>query len=269
VLLCKGAENNECLTRAQVASLETIQKGPQAPGTGQALYFGFEPTSAAVADNWERWLLNTDPHADSQLTFAEQFYRHLVFRADEWNVNRFAGVHDFTLANETTSAGKSLAQLLDATDPDLGALEHQGGKLLMYFGWADAVLAPRAAIDYYEKVGRRFGGIVNTQRFFRLFMVPGMTHCQGGPAPDAFGQSSVSVPLRDDLQHNIRRALEAWVERGTVPQSLVAAKYVKGNTALGVEATQLLCPFPQHAVMRDPADPKRASNYVCSDDNRQ
>ena len=262
-LLCQGAQTENCLTAAQVSSLETIQSGPRAPEGGEPLYFGFEPTSAALPDNWQRWIVNADPAAHSQLTFAEQFYRHLVFDRSDWTLQDFRPERDFRQASETSTAGQPLAAVLDATSTDLTSLELRGAKLLMYIGWADAVVAPRAGVDYYERVSQRLGGFGRAQQFFRLFMVPGMTHCQGGPAPDAFGQSSVSPGLRDDAQHDIRRALEAWVEHGVAPKSLVAAKYVGDVKRRDVQATQLLCPYPQYPEPLRAGDPQHASSYAC------
>jgi Tannase and feruloyl esterase len=264
VLSCKGRRTADCLTSRQVAALEVIQSGPRDPD-GRARYFGFEPTTAAVPDNWQRWIVNPDPRANSQLTFAEQFYRHLVFGRADWTIESFDGGRDVALARESSTAGQALTGLLDATDTDLGELERHGAKLLMYFGWADAVIAPRAGIDYYRRVSRRLGGFANAQRFFRLFMAPGMTHCQGGPAPNAFGQSPVSPGLSDDARHDIRRALEGWVEGDIAPKSLVAAKYVRDDPGQGLVATQLLCPFPQHASLGRAGDPRQADNYVCVD----
>jgi feruloyl esterase len=53
-------------------------------------------------------------------------------------------------------------------------------------------------------------------------MVPGMYHCQGGDVPDAFGQSPVSPAAAPDADHDIRRAIEAWVEQGSAPAQLIA-----------------------------------------------
>jgi feruloyl esterase len=75
-------------------------------------------------------------------------------------------------------------RLLDATDPDLSAFRSRGGKLLMYFGWADTALPPLMGIDYYEKALVKNGA--GTPDFFRLFMVPGMFHCRGGVGTDRF-----------------------------------------------------------------------------------
>jgi feruloyl esterase len=113
----------------------------------------------------------------------------------------------------------------------------------MYFGWADALISPRMGLDYYQRVSERMGGVERTQAFFRLFMVPGMTHCQGGPAPYAFGQAAIVPALRDDPDHDIRRALEAWVERGRAPDRIIAAKYVNDNPSQGVAMTATLHPW--------------------------
>ena len=104
----------------------------------------------------------------------------------------------------------------------------------------------------------RMGGVHRTQAFYRLFMVPGMMHCQGGPGANAFGQASVAPGLYDDPRHDVRRALEAWVERGAAPRSIVAVKYVNDDPAKGVAMTTPLCAYPGLAE-------SRGKGYVCID----
>lgn len=230
-MLCKGEETNECLTRTQAATLALIQRG-------------FEPTAAAVKENWDRWIVNADRKAFTQLTLGEEFFRNMVFADATWRVEDFDPERDVALAHSTRVAGEPLSHILNATRSDLAELERRGGKLLMYFGWADALISPRAGLAYYEEVIRRTGSVEKTHAFFRLFMVPGMTHCQGGPGPNVFGQSSVTPGLRDEAAYDIRRALEAWVERGVAPERVVAVKYVDDDPARGVARTGELCPFP-------------------------
>ena len=50
----------------------------------------------------------------------------------------------------------------------------------------------------YDSVGE-------VQSFYRLFMAPGMAHCDGGPGPNSF-----------DMQ-----AMEQRVERGSAPESII------------------------------------------------
>jgi pimeloyl-ACP methyl ester carboxylesterase len=186
--------------------------------------------AGAPALNWTQQLATfaSQPAGDmrSQLTLADQFFRYMVHDDPTWNVGRFAGQRDVELARQRRIGNETLSQVLDATDPDLTRFEQRRGKLLMYFGSADDLISPQAGVDYYERVIARMGGIERTQAFFRLFMVPGMGHCQGGAEPHAFGQAYVAPGLRDDPEHDIRRALEAWVEQGKVPERIVEAAQV-------------------------------------------
>ena len=77
-----------------------------------------------------------------------------------------------------------LHQILDATDTDLSAFRQRGGKMMMYFGWADPQLNARMGVEYYEQVVEKMGA--STGEFFRLFMVPGMFHCGGGVGTSQF-----------------------------------------------------------------------------------
>jgi len=186
--------------------------------------------AGAPALNWTQQLATFASHpagdVRSQLTFAEQFFRYMVYDDPTWTLARFEWPRDFERAQQRRVGNETLRQVLDATDPDLSRFERRRGKLLMYFGWADDLISPRAGVDYYERVVAQMGGIERTQEFFRLFMVPGMGHCQGGAAPHAFGQAYVAPGMRDDPEHDIRRALEAWVEQGKVPERIVEAAQV-------------------------------------------
>jgi pimeloyl-ACP methyl ester carboxylesterase len=186
--------------------------------------------AGAPAYNWTLQLATfaAKPAGDvrAQLTFAEQFFRYFVHDDPAWTLARFDSQRDFAFARQRRIGNQTLSQVLDATDIDLTRYEQRRGKLLMYFGWADDLISPQAGVDYYERVVARMGGSERTQAFFRLFMVPGMGHCQGGAAPHAFGQAYVAPGMSDDPEHDIRRALEAWVERGTVPERIVEAAQV-------------------------------------------
>src|SRR6185436_19418805 len=65
---------------------------------------------------------------------------------------------------------EEISLILDATDPDLSAFRRHGGKMLMYYGWADPQLNARMGVEYYERVVENMGA--STSDFFRLFMVP-------------------------------------------------------------------------------------------------
>lgn len=227
-LLCLGPETDRCLTAPQARALTAIQDGARDPATGRPLSFGFEATSAAAPGGWDAWIVNPDRTSKSQITFAEQFFAHVAQARPGWRVEDLRWPQDL-------AAAKALAPTLDATDPDLSRFRARRGKLLIYAGWADPVIPPRSAIDYYEHLDSSTG--------VRLFMVPGMLHCQGGPAPAAFGQAPIAPAARADRAHDIRRALEAWVEQGQAPERLVAVRYRDDDPHKGVAATRTLTPY--------------------------
>ena len=85
------------------------------------------------------------------------------------------------LAEETT------AKALNATDADLSPFRARGGKLIVYHGWNDPAIPAINAVNYYDSVVAKMGrGDVDS--FMRLYMVPGMQHCDDGPGADSFGQ---------------------------------------------------------------------------------
>jgi feruloyl esterase len=73
-----------------------------------------------------------------------------------------------------------LAAILNANNPDLSEFRKAGGKLLLYHGWSDAALSALGTIDYVESVYRLDASAKND---VRLFMMPGVLHCAGGPGP--------------------------------------------------------------------------------------
>ena len=75
---------------------------------------------------------------------------------------------------------------------DMNAFKEAGGKLLIWHGWADASVPPQHAVDFYEALGKKEGGIAVAQDFARLFMVPGMDHCGfQGPGLSGYGHRSI------------------------------------------------------------------------------
>jgi feruloyl esterase len=122
--------------------------------------------------------------------------------------------------------------------------------LIQYHGYSDPDISPLNSIDYYESVVRfsargGAGGLADTKRFYRLFMVPGMYHCNGGPGPNTF---------------DAVKALEDWVERGAAPERIVATHSTSGT----VDRSRPLCPFPQEAQWKGSGATDRAENFVCA-----
>jgi feruloyl esterase len=95
--------------------------------------------------------------------------------------------------------------------------------------------------------------------FYRLFLVPGMQHCSGGPGANTFGQGA---PLADS-DHDVIKALEAWVEQGKAPAQIIATKYTNDDPTQPALFTRPLCPYPTMAAWNGTGDASDAANWSC------
>ena len=142
-----------------------------------------------------------------------------------------------------------MGPIINNINPDLRAFQANGGKLIQYHGWADPDISPINSINYYQSVvqfmDRDGRGLSETKGFYRLFMVPGMFHCNGGPGPNTFDALS---------------ALEQWKEKGAAPEQMVATHATNG----AVDRTRPLCPYPQEAQWKGTGSTDQADNFACA-----
>jgi feruloyl esterase len=111
----------------------------------------------------------------------------------------------------------------------------------MYHGWNDPSISPLNTINYYEKVAAT---VKNTEEFARLFMVPGMLHCGGGPGPNSFDTVA---------------ALEQWIEQKQPPERIDATHMTNG----AVDRTRPLCAYPKSASYTGSGSTDDAASFVC------
>jgi feruloyl esterase len=245
VLTCKaGQDPASCFTPKQVKAIKDIWAGAH-DSSGQLIFPGLVPGGEAGPAGWATWLTGSAPYSGLHWTSADGFFKYIVYDDPNW---------DFRASNYDTDAKmavKKAGQPLDAVDPNLLPLKQRGAKLIVYHGWSDPDISPLNSINYYESVVTRVGGtkgreqaLSDTQDFFRLFMVPGMQHCTGGPGPSRFDMLS---------------ALEQWVEHGVAPQQVVAAHVTNGVT----DRTRPLCPYPQIAAYKGSGSTDEAGNFAC------
>lgn len=166
--------------------------------------------------------------------WAHSFFKFLVFNDPSWDYS------DYDVANARKDA-RLTSTFMNATNPDLDAFKAKGGKLIVWHGWSDPLTA-LASIKYYEQVKERDAGV---RDYFRMFLMPGVLHCSGGPGPD-----TVDWPA----------AIADWVENGKAPDQVIARKAAAGGA---VSRTRPLCPYPQHAEYTGSGSTDDAANFVC------
>jgi len=258
---CSSTSGQTCLTPAELAALQQIYAGKDP----------FVPPMIKGAENipggWSSWILpNNNPRTGAPGTpllhsvIADAF-EWLMFDPDRPGFN-YLTQFDW---NTDPYLMQGAAQIFNATDPDLHDVMRNGKKILMYHGFGDPGANPirsiryrQAVIDFMnerlgqherhdedrrkqheedESLGERF-----TDRFLRLYLVPGMAHCGGG-----VGHSDVDwiTPL------------QGWVEDGVAPRAIIGTKP-------GTTSTRPHCPYPQEAVYRG-GDATQASSFSCTE----
>jgi feruloyl esterase len=254
-LLCKGAESDACLTAPQIDALKKLYSGPVTSG-GVVLFPGHAVGGASGGNGWTAWVTGNATGARTVgASFGIGFFANMVFESAMWTPMAFDAERD------AKTADNELAATLNATSADLGRFARRGGKLLLYHGWSDPAISPMNSIDYYNAVVAKTG-TTTAEKMLRLFMVPGLQHCSGGPGPNEFGQTNRAQP---DSEHDINLALERWVEQGMAPAHIIATLYAGGaGGANTVTRTRPLCPYPQVAKWKGAGSTDDAANFTCA-----
>jgi len=253
--VCKGADTDACLTHAQANILKDIYKSSYLPD-GKLVYHGLLPGAEVGENGWQGWITGDAPNKSAGAAYSTGYFGNLVYSNPNWDLKSFDLARDLKAAQEKTGPA------LDAVNPDLRPFKARGGKLILYHGWNDAAISPLATIDYYNSVVQTLGQ-ADTSSFVRLFMVPGMQHCGGGPGPVDFGQWGPAFdPILDDAAHNITTALETWVEKGTAPEQVIA-RGTFDAAAKKIPFAQPICAYPKAAQYKGSGDKKDAASYTC------
>jgi feruloyl esterase len=237
-LLCHGNDAPTCLTAPQVEAVKKLYEGP-----GEQIYPGLLPGGETGPGGWGNWITGAKPGASGHANLGLPFFKYIVFENPDWDVQSFKFETAPGFDNDVQFLDDKLAAIFNATSPDLHAFQQNGGKLIQYHGWSDPDITPLNSIHYYESVQAATPG---TSEFYRLYLVPGMQHCGGGPGPTQFDTIS---------------ALEQWVEKGVAPDKIVAS-HITGNGA--VDRTRPLCPYPQEAEWKGTGSTDLAENFACS-----
>jgi feruloyl esterase len=236
---CSGDKAEGCLSGAQIGALERIHDGARS-ADGKQLYRGF-PWDAGWADmGWRIWMLGTPDGGMTAInvamggpSLASVFSSPpKTLGADPAAALAYALGYDFDRDPAGIDAvvppfTRSAWDDNSARSSDLDAFRARGGKLIVPHGVSDPVFSVNDTIDWWEETNHRYGG--KAADFSRVFPVPGMGHCQGGPATDSFDAFG---------------ALVNWVEHGQAPEGIPARA---GPMSPWPGRERPLCPYPQVA----------------------
>jgi hypothetical protein len=246
VLACKGTETDACLTPPQIAAVKKIHDGPKHPRTGEQIFPGFAIGSET---GWSGMLA---------ARLGMGYFANLTFENPKWDFRKF----DFDA--DMAAADAKIGRHGNAIAVDYSAAKRRGVKIIQYHGWDDQTLQPAYSPVYYEQVAAANGGIAATQDFYRLYMVPGMTHCYFGTGASSFGGVGQQLPPARDAAHDIQLALERWVENGVAPTGIIATKYTDDLPGTRtVKLTRPLCLYPTIPRYNGTGDPNDHASFSC------
>ncbi len=251
-LLCKAADSDACLTQPQVTALKKLYEGAH-DSNGKEIFPGFLPGGEDGGGGWGLWITGPAPGKSLLFAFGGGYFSDMVYDQADWDYKKA------NLDEAVAASDKKFAAVLNATATNLKPFESRGGKLVIYHGWNDAAISALNTVHYYEAVQNKMGQ-QEAGSFLRLFMVPGMQHCGGGPGPDVFGAAGFSNP--NDAQHNMYLALEEWVEKGAAPSTVIATK--EAGEGSPVKVTRPLCAYPEVAKYKGSGDTNDAANFACA-----
>ncbi len=140
-------------------------------------------------------------------------------------------------------------EAMNASDPlvepaatNLSTFSGNGGKLIFFHGDSDPWFSPLDTLHYYQSLGPANGGADKVAQWSRIFLVPGMSHCAGGPSLDQF---------------DMLGAVVNWVEKGIAPDAVIAT----GKAFPG--RSRPLCAYPSHAQYIGNGNTEDAANFRC------
>ena len=262
---CSGARDGSCLSSAQKSVLATIFSGPKT-SNGTLMYSSFPfdagfgagkaATSSSSSTGIASWEFNAsisrDPGA-AGIIFQVPPANPVGFNALDFALNTDL---DALYAGITATNGiytESAMSFMTPPNPTrMQGLRERGGKIMVYHGVSDPIFSFTDTEAWYKGVQKDTG-----TDFARLYPVPGMGHCSGGPATDQF---DLLTPLVN------------WVEKGIAPQEVVASARGTGNVggvntdvpaAWAADRTRPLCTYPKVARYKGSGSTELASSFSC------
>jgi hypothetical protein len=228
--------SDDCFTLIQIEAIRTVYSGTF--GQQGEIYPGFPFGGENDPGGWHAWIVGPNTGTAEfrfpslQFGFGTEIFKYLVYNDPGWDFLNY----DFSNFEKDTQMA---ASNLNATETDYSSFRDNGGKMIIYHGWSDAALSALSTIDHYEKVKERDPEV---EAYLRLFLLPGVLHCGGGPGPDRADWLSIIIN---------------WVEDGKAPERVVMSKVREGTTI----KSRPVFPYPRKAVYDGTGDPDHEKSY--------
>lgn len=253
-LACSSGHTNDCLVPEKAEAIDRVFKGARL-FSGEMLYSDWPYDPGIASPGWTAWKIGSPgkiPPDARDVTLVPGSVAYYFSSPPQ----KVTDLYDYALNYDIDKGLKAVeavsppfmesggsTEAADSTDLDV--FKAHGGKMIFYHGMADPIFSANDTVAYVEALAMRYG---TSSDFTRLYLVPGINHCAGGPATDQF----------DALT-----ALDDWVEKGQAPQSLIAkARKIPGVPWPG--RTRPLCPYPSYARYSGSGNIEDAVSFTCT-----
>ena len=252
-ITCAGTKNATCLSREQVSAMERALGGPH-DSQGRALYAAWPWDVGIGAPGWRVWKLGVPGAMDAinvvlgSPALSGLFVTPPVAVAATAEANlRYQLAFNFdrdapAIFGTSAQFPRSGWDLVGAQSTDLARFRKHGGKLIVPHGGSDPIFSINDTLAWWRELDAVNHG--QAASFLRVFAVPGMNHCTGGPATDQFDALTAVVD---------------WVEQGRAPDRIEARA---GPLSPWPGRSRPLCAYPKIARYRS-GDLNQAASFVC------
>ncbi|KAF8580535.1 tannase and feruloyl esterase [Ramaria rubella] len=226
-LLCTAQTKNtsSCITALQVAALRNIYQ-PLFGTKGQLLYPRYDSEGESEGNFVNMFSGDIFPIADD-------WYKFAIFNHSDFSFDNFS-IADIELADTINPGG------IATFDGNLAPFRNSGGKIITFSGRQDQLVSSDNSLRLYNLISSTLA-LPNLDDFYRLFLIPGMGHCLGGPGAWAIGQNGSVTNLVNSSSHNVLLALVDWVETDNAPNELI-------GSAPGTGVQRVHCRYPQKSI---------------------
>lgn len=265
-----GADPDSCLSPGQLTDLAKIFQGPSDSRTHKQILAGLVP---GTETSWDRYFTGKKNPVGTERPWAG-FLAYVAFSDPDYLSKEKYLTFNFGTDYETISqkkiAGQTLEAVFDTSTRDMDPIKAEGGKVIQYHGWEDPNIPSLEAVNFYKEVvadeAKRHHlseqqALAETEKFYRLFMVPGMGHCGGGAGPNNFGQNPPAVKANPEV--DVLSALETWVDGGVAPEEFIGSHLDPKTHA--VDMTRPVCPYPKTPVWNGSGNANEAGSFTCAD----
>ncbi|MGJ5045391.1 MULTISPECIES: tannase/feruloyl esterase family alpha/beta hydrolase [unclassified Bradyrhizobium] len=254
VLACKEGQSSQCLPVPKLKAVKLMFDGSR-NSMGGLIYARWPYDPGLAAPGWRAWKLGTpkaSPPNARNLTLIPGGVAYDFMSPPETPEDLVAWVRNFDLDRDPRKVMKGAGgfdagmEYEAATSTDLDAFKAKGGKMLFYHGTADPIFSALDTVDYVDQLKTKYGA--DADGFARLFLVPGMNHCGGGPATDQF---------------DLLTALDRWVEGTAAAPEAIRATARRAPDVPWPGRTRDLCAFPKVLTYKGSGSLEDAANFEC------